>query len=161
MLLMSVQPPISTIPCKILYLLANPVLPFPMFSSPAASPTNRSLHPRPSHSNRCHPERSEGSAFPRPARPSLSPLLFTPSTFSLFLSPPLFSYSYALFCHNENDNLFAFRRFRTLSQKHPGWDMTASFLCLSSAYSASQRYLFLSSTAVSCKLGCQLSTGNS
>jgi hypothetical protein len=121
MLLMSVQPPISTIPCKILYLVANPVLPFPMFSSPAASPTNRSLRPRPSHSHPCHPKHSEGFAFPRPTWPSLGPLLFTPSTFSLFLVPPLFSYSCALFCHNENDNLFVFRRFRTLSQKHPGW----------------------------------------
>jgi hypothetical protein len=36
---MSVQPPISTIPCKILYPLANPVLPFLMFSSPFASPS--------------------------------------------------------------------------------------------------------------------------
>ena len=34
-----------------------------MFSSPAASPTNRSPLPPPFHSNRCHPERSEGSAF--------------------------------------------------------------------------------------------------
>jgi hypothetical protein len=108
---MSVQPPISTIPCKILYLLANSVLPFPMFSSPAASPTNRSPHPRPFHSNRCHPERTEGSAF------RLSPY----RALSLFLARPLFSYSYALFCHNENDNLFVFRRFRTLSRKHPGW----------------------------------------
>jgi hypothetical protein len=31
MLLMSVQPPISTIPCKIVYSLANPMLLFPMF----------------------------------------------------------------------------------------------------------------------------------
>jgi hypothetical protein len=36
---MSVQPLISTIPCKILYLLANPVLPFLMFSWPFASPS--------------------------------------------------------------------------------------------------------------------------
>ncbi len=34
-----------------------------MFSSPSASPANRPLRPRPFHSNRCHPERSEGSAF--------------------------------------------------------------------------------------------------
>jgi hypothetical protein len=34
-----------------------------MFSSPAASPTNRSPLRRPSHSNRCHPERSEGSCL--------------------------------------------------------------------------------------------------
>jgi hypothetical protein len=82
-----------------------------MFSSPAASPMNRSPFPRPSQSNRCHPERSEGSAF-----------LFSPiRVLTVFLASPLFSYSCALFCHNENDNLFVFRRFRTLSQKHPGW----------------------------------------
>jgi len=104
MLLMSVQPPISTIPCETLYPLANPVLPFPVFSSQSSqspSPSSdfssfcsstprcsrcgssaprRSLGrcsggssdpcfspvpalPRPFHSNRCHPERSEGSAF--------------------------------------------------------------------------------------------------
>ena len=40
-----------------------------MFSSPAASPTNRSRGPRPSHSNRCHPERSEGSCLVRPLAP--------------------------------------------------------------------------------------------
>jgi len=82
-----------------------------MFSSPPASPTNRSLPRRPSYSNRCHPERSEGSAF-----------LFSPiRVLTVFLASPLFSYSYALFCHHENDNLFVFTRFRTLSQKHPGW----------------------------------------
>jgi hypothetical protein len=37
-------------------------------------------------------------------------------------------------------------------RKHPGRGTSASFLCVSSAYSASQRYLFLSSTAVRCKL---------
>jgi hypothetical protein len=69
----TVQPPISTIPCKILYFLANPVLPFPMFTSPSAFPTNRTPRLHPDH---CHPachvcpvypeerrERSEGSAF--------------------------------------------------------------------------------------------------
>ena len=40
---------------------------------------------------------------------------------STALTHPLFSYSYALFCHSENDNLFAFRRFHTLCPKHPGW----------------------------------------
>ena len=34
---------------------------------------------------------------------------------------PLFSYSYALFCHTQNAKPFTFRRFRTLCQKHPGW----------------------------------------
>jgi hypothetical protein len=81
---MSVQPPISTIPCKILYLLANPVLPFPMFSSPAASPTNRSLRPRPSRSHRCHPERSEASCLVRPLAP------IAPSEQSLLCRRPLF-----------------------------------------------------------------------
>ena len=59
----TIQPSISTVPCKTFYLLANLMLFFPMFSTPAASPTNRSPLPRPFHSNRCHPERSEGSAF--------------------------------------------------------------------------------------------------
>jgi hypothetical protein len=40
---------------------------------------------------------------------------------STALTHPLFSHSCALFCHNENDNLFAFRRFHTLCPKHPGW----------------------------------------
>ena len=34
---------------------------------------------------------------------------------------PLFSHSSALFCHGQNAKPFLFRRFRTLSQKHPGW----------------------------------------
>jgi len=92
-----------------------------MFSSPAASPTNRSRGPRPSHSNRCHPQRSEGSTFPRSASPPFALLLFGPSTLSLIFARSLFSYSCALFCHNENDKLFVFRRFHTLLQKHPGW----------------------------------------
>jgi hypothetical protein len=108
--LMPIQPPISTIPCKILYLLANPVLPSPMFSSPANSPTNRSPLPHSFHSNRCHPERTEGSAF------RLPPL----SAPSAFLASPLFSYSCALFCRNESDKLFVFRQLHTLFSKHPG-----------------------------------------
>jgi hypothetical protein len=40
---------------------------------------------------------------------------------STALAHPLFSYSCALFCHSENDNLFTFRRFHTLCPKHPGW----------------------------------------
>jgi len=59
----AVQPPFSTIPCKILYFLANPVLPFLMFSSPSTPSANRSPAPHSTHSNRCHPEHSEGSAF--------------------------------------------------------------------------------------------------
>src|SRR5580765_7003179 len=39
------------------------MLPFPMFSSPPTSPRNWSLRTLPLHSNRCHPERREGSAF--------------------------------------------------------------------------------------------------
>ena len=96
MLLMSVQPPISTIPRKTLYLLANPVLCFDMFASKAASlpqPTrrhlaNRSPLPRPFHSNRCHPacpvrsrrERSEGSAFLSLLAARHSPLAAAPLT---------------------------------------------------------------------------------
>jgi hypothetical protein len=40
------QPPFSTIPCNSLYLLANPVLPFLMFSSLSVSFANRSPRPR-------------------------------------------------------------------------------------------------------------------
>ena len=42
--------------------------------------------------------------------------------------------------------------FATLTKNTRGWGTSASFLCGSSAYSASQRYPFPSSTAVSCKL---------
>jgi hypothetical protein len=59
----TIQPSFSTIPCKILYLLANPVLLFSMLCTQSTSPTNRSPLPRPFHSNRCHPGRSEVSAF--------------------------------------------------------------------------------------------------
>ena len=44
--------------------------------------------------------------------------------FSLIFARPLFSYSYALFCHSENDKLFVFRGFHTLCPKHPGWGYT-------------------------------------
>jgi|HubBroStandDraft_6_1064221.scaffolds.fasta_scaffold13169_3 hypothetical protein len=88
----------------------------PMFSSPISSPTNRSPVPPQFHSNLCHPERSEESAF-----------LFSPiRALSVFLASPLFSYSCALFCNNENDNLFAFRRFHTLFSKHPGGGLPSS-----------------------------------
>jgi hypothetical protein len=67
-LAIAVQPPIFTIPCKVLYSLANPMLPSSMFSSPATS--NRSPRPHPLHPDHGHPacpersrrERSEGSA---------------------------------------------------------------------------------------------------
>ena len=58
---MAVQPPISTIPCIYLYSLANPVLAFPMFSSPNTSPAlscPRAFRPRGRH-----PEHREGIAF--------------------------------------------------------------------------------------------------
>jgi hypothetical protein len=42
--------------------------------------------------------------------------------------------------------------FATLTKNTRGWGTSASFLCASSAYSASQRSPFPSSTAVSCKL---------
>jgi hypothetical protein len=42
--------------------------------------------------------------------------------------------------------------FATLTKNTRGRGTSASFLCVNSAYSASQRYPFLSSTAVSCKL---------
>jgi hypothetical protein len=42
--------------------------------------------------------------------------------------------------------------FATLTKNTGGWGMSASFLRVSSAYSASQRYPSLSSTAVSCEL---------
>jgi hypothetical protein len=83
----------------------------PMFSSPISSPTNRSPLSPPFHSNLCHPERSEGSAF----------LFSAIRALIVFLGSPLFSYSCALFCHNENGNLFAFRRFPSLFSNHPGW----------------------------------------
>lgn len=34
---------------------------------------------------------------------------------------PLFSHSSALICRRQNANPFLFKRFRALSQKHPGW----------------------------------------
>ena len=56
-----------------------------MFSSPISSPTNRSAFPRPFHSNQCHPERSEGSAF------RLSPL--SALSVSAFSSPDVSSFN--------------------------------------------------------------------
>src|SRR5271169_2564945 len=40
---------------------------------------------------------------------------------SMGLAFPLFSYSYALFCHRQDAKPFIFKSFRTLWQKHPGW----------------------------------------
>jgi hypothetical protein len=42
--------------------------------------------------------------------------------------------------------------FATLTKNTRGWGTSASFLCVNSAHSPSQRYLFLSSTAVSCNM---------
>jgi hypothetical protein len=130
MLLTSIQPPISTIPCKIVYSLANPMLLFPMFSSPADSPTNRSLRPRPSHSNRCHPERSEGSAFLSCLDTRHSPLFMQKVRIDIIprhLMHPLFSYSYALFCTAQSAIPNSFSNFRTLCPKHPGWGAAINF----------------------------------
>jgi hypothetical protein len=54
-------PPISIIHCKYLYPLANPMLPFPMFSSPNISSTHSC--PSALRPDECHPEQREGSAF--------------------------------------------------------------------------------------------------
>jgi hypothetical protein len=42
------------------------------------------------------------------------------------LSRPLFSYSYALFCHAQNTNSRILNHLRTLSTKHPGWGVPPS-----------------------------------
>src|SRR5579859_1174333 len=64
------------------------MLPFLMFASPSTSPTNHSPRLRPLHSIRCHPERSEGSAFRLAPPRALSVPAFCsyPSPFSLELS---------------------------------------------------------------------------
>ncbi len=144
-----------------------------MFASPSTSSTNRSPRAHPLSSKQCHPEHPEGSAFrlstPRalsvPAFSSVaSPFNLELSTFnalfyecshqyhSTALRFPLFSYSYALFCFMQSSNSFLLNSFRTLCPKHPGWGTSTDFLCVNSAYSASLRYLFLSSTAASSKL---------
>ena len=97
----TVQPRYSSIPWKTLYSLANPLLPFPMFTL-----SHERLRPRPT--------------LPRPT----FPLCFS-SRDSLFatrysLSSP-FSHSYALSCTVQNRNPFYSKYFRTLCAKHPGW----------------------------------------
>src|SRR5579864_7338945 len=42
------------------------------------------------------------------------------------LSRPLFSYSYALFCHAQNTNSRILNHLRTLCTKHPGWGMAGT-----------------------------------
>src|SRR5579859_4152559 len=64
------------------------MLPFPMFASPSASPTNRSPHLLPPSSNLCHPEHREGSAFRLSLPRTLSDPAFCsdPSPFNFKLS---------------------------------------------------------------------------
>jgi hypothetical protein len=45
---------------------------------------------------------------------------------SMPLSRPLFSYSYALFCHAQNTNSRILNHLRTLCAKHAGWGMPPS-----------------------------------
>jgi hypothetical protein len=99
-----------------------------------------------------HPEQSEGSAFRSSTLHALSvstlrllalspPDFKHPRTFHLInwsfrtsphqyhsmgLTLPLFSYSYALFCSEENAIPTLFSIFRTLWQKHPGWGLPPS-----------------------------------
>jgi len=64
------------------------MLPFPMFASPSASPTNRSPHLLPPSSSLCHPEHREGSAFRLSPPRALSVPAFSsdPSPFNFALS---------------------------------------------------------------------------
>src|SRR5579859_6178486 len=59
-----------------------------MFASPSTSPTNHSTRLRPLHSNRCHPEHPEGSAFRLSPPRALSVPAFCsyPSPFNFALS---------------------------------------------------------------------------
>jgi hypothetical protein len=52
------------------------------------------------------------------------PCSFSPRQTIHAFASSLFSINCALFGTRENRNPFAFRRFRTLSQKHPGWGTT-------------------------------------
>jgi hypothetical protein len=121
-----------------------PLLPFPMVhtgfpssglcsgasSDPFFAPVRRAL-PR-----ACHPQRREGSASLRSLSSSAfsapsalrTPFELTTAVFckcpqqyqSMGLAFPLFSYSYALFCHWQNAKPFIFSRFRTLWQNTRG-----------------------------------------
>src|SRR6185437_4510428 len=61
----------------------------------------------------------ELSALNRSSRKSPHPCHSAP------LSLPLFSYSYALFCHAQNTNSRILNHLRTLSTNHPGWRAAA------------------------------------
>jgi hypothetical protein len=54
-------------------------------------------------------------------QPALRPPLRSQLRAKCEIISPLFSHSSALFCHGQTAKPFIFRRFRTLSQKHPGW----------------------------------------
>jgi len=109
-----------------------------MFSSPISSPTNRSPLPHPFHSNWCHPERSEGSAFRLPPLcalsfldvsffnfklstvnfPSLSPFLATlTDDRQLTKNPATLSPFAATLTGFVNHNPFVCHS----CKKHPGW----------------------------------------
>jgi hypothetical protein len=76
---------------------------------------------------------------------------------------PLFSYSYALFCHGQNAKPFTFRRFRTLWQKHRGWRILGQHVAQAasslrvSAHSAPLRYPFPLYSFQLSTVDCQLS----
>ena len=126
--LMAVQPPISTIPCIYLYSLANPVLPFSMFSWPTTSPTNGSPLLRsfsvPSFSS---PEVRSfnfklSTACPAPSRRvnflSLSPLLATlPDQSQLTENPATLSPFAATLTSRVKSNPFVCHSYK----KTPGW----------------------------------------
>jgi hypothetical protein len=100
----------------------------------------------------CHPERSVGSAFLCPLsqkRAVLSPL---PAILTSHRQPPenKITLGPAVAILDAASSLTPL--FATLTKNTRGWGTSASFLCVSSAYSASPRYLFLSSKTVSCKL---------
>src|SRR5579859_6974508 len=91
----SVQPPFSTIPCNSLYLLANPVLPFLMFSSLSTSFANRSCRltalnpgsPLPFKVPTCKPSNLQTPHFVSPVPAALtnkSQLIENPATLSPF-----------------------------------------------------------------------------
>jgi len=115
-----------------------------MFSSQPTSPTNRSTLPHSFHSNRCHPERSEGSAFRLPPLCALSVSAFSfpdVSSFNFKLStvsylplspfpatltddrqptenPAALRLVVATLTSRFNHNPFVCHSYK----KHPGWD---------------------------------------
>ena len=138
----TVQPLISAIHCKLLNILANPMVKSFMFASHAPSRSNRRLL-QPLHSNPCHPaclERSrrecqEGSAFPYLPALASCPLYAlrvsafshhaSGSLFSLFRNNrkklnPFLSHSSALFKKECSPNPFSINTLRTLLQNTRG-----------------------------------------